>query len=147
MRTKFILVILIISSFQLFGQQEKFFINDSLCDFQKVACWQLTYNAGSSEYKNSDLEIYNAEIISNQLVISISYGGGCGSVYLKLYVRNPINLVNEDKVELIPEFIDNDHCKAIRSRKVCFDLDPLLKGRKKPVYVKIGTYNLSIQTK
>lgn len=147
MKIPFILTVFIFSTFHLFGQEEKFFVNDSLFDFQTETCWPLTKKFQLTEFKNYDFQIRKAEIVDNHLVLNISYGGGCGPVYLKLYVDNSFDLTKESIIQLFPEFIDNDICKAIRYRQVCFDLDILLKERKNPLLLKIGTYNLTIPAK
>ncbi len=148
MRTTYILTVLLLSTFHLFGQEQKFFVNDSLFDFQTDICWPLTKKLQSTELKNNhDFEIQKAEIINNNLQLDIYYGGGCGNVYLKLYVDNSIDLTNELKIQLFPEFQDNDMCKAIKYRRVCFDLDTLLKGRKNQLLLKIGKYDLTIPAK
>jgi hypothetical protein len=143
----FILTLFIISTIHLFGQEEKFFVNDSLFDFQTETCWPLTKQFNLTEFKNYDFQIRKAEILDNHLVLDISYGGGCGLVYLKLYVDNSFDLTNESIIQLFPEFIDNDLCMAIRYCRICFDLETLLKGRKNPLLLKIGKYDLTIPRK
>lgn len=147
MKIPFILTVFVFSTFHLFGQEEKFFVNDNLFDFQTETCWPLTKKLQLTEFKNFDFQILKAEITDNHLVLNISYGGGCGPVYLKLYVNNSFDLKNESMIQLFPEFRDNDMCKAIRYRKVCFDLDELLKGRTNSLLLKIGKYDLSIPAK
>lgn len=66
----------------MIGQEQQFFINDSLVDFNVENCWSLTKKFQVKEFNNYDFEISNIEIIENQLFLYISYGGGCGNVYL-----------------------------------------------------------------
>jgi hypothetical protein len=147
MKPLLILTAFIISTFRLSGQEEMFFVNDSLFDFQSETCWPLTRKFQVTEFDNYEFQIPKAEIKDNRLVLDIRYGGGCGQVYLKLYVDNSYDLTNEPIIQLFPEFGDNDMCKAIVHRTVCFDLDTLLKGRKRALLLKIGKFDLTIPTK
>ena len=147
MRILFILTVFVFSTFHLFGQEENFIINDSSFDFQTETCWPLTKKFQVTEFQNHEFQIRTAEIVDNHLVLDISYGGGCGPVYLKMYVDNSFDLTNGPIIQLFPEFLDNDFCQAIRYRKVCFDLDALLKGRKNALLLKIGKYDLTVPVK
>lgn len=135
------------STLKMIGQEQQFFINDSLVDFNVESCWSLTKKFQVKEFKNFEFDISKIEIIDNQLFLYISYGGGCGNVYLKLYVDDSYDLLNEPIIRLFPEFIDRDFCKAIRWRKVCFDIEFLLKNRTRPLLLQIGKHTQIIPIK
>lgn len=135
------------TTLSIFGQEQQFFINDSLVDFQSDKCWTLIEKVNASNVNNYDFSIENIEIIDNNLNLDISYGGGCGPVHLKLYVDNSYDLINEPIIRLYPEFLDSDFCKAIKYRKVCFDLNLLLKGRTKQLLLQIDKYKKIITIK
>lgn len=141
MKSVFLIIVLFISTLKMIGQEQQFFINDSLVDFNIESCWSLTKKYQVKEFENFEFEITKIEIIDNQLILYIDYGGGCGNVYLKLYVDDSYDLLNEPIIRLFPEFIDNDFCKAIKWRKVCFDIEVLLKNRTRPLLLQVGNHD------
>ncbi|MBV6483701.1 MAG: hypothetical protein KFKLKKLM_00153 [Flavobacteriales bacterium] len=140
MKSLFLILMFFISTLRMIGQEQHFFINDSLVDFNVEKCWSLTKKFQVKEFKNFDFEISKIEIINNKLILYVDYGGGCGNVHLKLYIDDSYDLLNEPIINLFPEFIDHDSCKAIRYRKICFDVEFLLKNRTRPLLLQIGTH-------
>ena len=145
MKILFLIVTLLSTTSHLFGQGQYFFINDSSVDWRNENCWPLTKYFKLTEFNNHEFRIQKTEIIDNHLTLNISYGGGCGKVFLKLFMDTTLDLINESVIQLFPQFIDNDMCKALIHRKVCFDLDFILKGKKKPFLLKIGEIEISIK--
>ena len=71
---------------------------------------------------NDDFDIINASISTNNLNLTIEYGGGCGNIYYDLVTGN-------DYLETIPiqknirlAFDDNDNCEAGIELELSFDL-------------------------
>jgi hypothetical protein len=124
--------------------QKGFFVNDSLVNFENETCWSLTKKSQLlKEFPNYELNIKKAEIIDSSLNLTLVYGGGCGSAFLKLFVDSLIDLTNESIIRLYPEFSDYDLCKASLHKDVCFDLRILLDRRKKPLLIKFGKYDIT----
>jgi hypothetical protein len=120
-----------------------FFVNDSLVDYTDKTCWSLTKRNQPKELSNHGLDIKTAEIIDSSMKFTFTYGGGCGSAYLKLCVDSLTDLTNESIIRLYPEFLDYDLCMASFQKDVCFDLRILLNGRKKPLLIKFDKYVLT----
>lgn len=145
MRTTFFLTIcFIISTFQVFPQ---LYINDSLVNYDQKYCSTLTIGAYNSEIYNGEFRIKSAEFSDNCLSIDFSYGGGCGQVYLRMFVDTSVDFINQSVIHLFPQFIDNDQCESMRYGNAYFNLDLLMKKQKKPFGLIIGGYDKTITLK
>lgn len=144
MRTTFYLtIIFLLSTFQLFGQ---LYVNDSLINYDNKYCSTITIERYNSEISKGDFRINSVDFTDNCLSIDFSYGGGCGQAHLRMLVDTSVDFINQPIINLFPQFIDNDICKAIKYRTAYFDLDPLLK-KKKSFILKIEGYDKTITIK
>lgn len=160
MRLIYIISLLILISSQSFGQGSGSFnldslskirglyVNDTLVNNLDDRYWTLSVKADSSNIQlNNEFGILGARIINDFLSISFYYGGGCGPVYLRLYFNESINFSNDPVIELFPEFIDKDSCRAIKFGYANFDINKLTENRIKPLKIKIGQYELNVPLK
>ena len=122
-----------------------FYVNDTLVNYREERCWALSVKADTTNILvNREFGILNAQIINKHLNLEFTYGGGCGPVYLRLYVNESINIYNDPVIELFPEFIDKDPCKALRFGTSNFDINGLIAKRKKPLIIKVWEYKLNV---
>ena len=147
MKTKILIVFFICNAFIGFAQSNEhgwhFYLNDSLVDFDNQTCWPLAKTGAKPPVSKDELEIVNAEIVKNHLVLNFNYGGGCGSAYLKVFVDSTTDFLNASSIQLRTQFVDQDMCKANIFLNVCFNLSPLLRERKSRLNLKIDKFDLS----
>lgn len=67
-------------------------------------------------------DLIQMSINGNCLNLVIGYDGGCGNTTLLLYYNSIDKSTIPAKLHLIPQFIDNDPCRAIESDTLQFDL-------------------------
>ncbi|MFC2130849.1 hypothetical protein ACFLSQ_05395 [Bacteroidota bacterium] len=91
--------------------------NNSNCDQEIIADDSLFANA-----PDDDFEFVNAEIKGNCLEITISYGGGCGEIELKLIDSEKIIETYPPQRDIRLSFKDEDYCKALIHKNISFDL-------------------------
>lgn len=124
-----------------FGQH-RFFINDTLTLAEEGDghCWSLIYaQRPDSLLTNTDLAIREAGIREGYLKLNFTYGGGCGTSHFKL-LTDTSGIQALSRLDLYIDFKDEDMCEAMFYKKACFDLNPLREKIKKPVTIKIATY-------
>lgn len=138
--------IFILAMLASFGQN-KFYVNCTLITAEnRDKCWPITptNNLIYDSLTQIGLSISKAEINDNCLVIRISFGCGCGSVYMKLFSK--WKTFNDEKVlQLIPDFLDYDLCRANCTRKISFDLSPYIQKYPKPFKLIIENFEFIIE--
>ena len=132
------ILIFVCISLVSFGQRG-FYINDtSVTNYN--TCWALTKSDKMSDtVHNYGFNIRSAEIIENILKLDIEYGGGCGEVFLKLFVDTTQNY-KTSVIKLFPEFKDNDMCKAGIYGTFCFNLKELKNKYGVGLRFQVGTF-------
>lgn len=162
LKTIHFIIVFALSTFHLFGQVNQpiekdtlkkmgtivqFFINDTPIDNEWKNCFALTKGFQIKDIITNDMKLEGAEIINGCLKIDLTYGCGCGPIYLKLFVDTTIDLINEPAIHLFPQFADLDFCKALCQCSVYFDLSSIIDRRKKPLIIQIGKFNLTMLQK
>jgi hypothetical protein len=69
--------------------------------------------------------IDTVQISNDSIIISISYGGGCGTVVANLYDAEAIAESNPVQRSIRLSFKDNDNCEALVKRDYAFNLKPV----------------------
>ncbi len=143
MKKSLILLFVIFVSTSLFSQNEKIVAIDTakpLCYYMKIGHKLLSFDNGDFKIRNVS---YNGECLK----IDYTYGGGCGTSFLDIYVDEISDFKNETMIHLYPHFKDEDTCKALKYASSTYNLDMLLKDRVKPLAVKVGDFDKIITIK
>lgn len=138
-----LLALLFLTSFKMLAQNEQSFVKDTL----KPLCFDMKSGYKLLTFDNKEFKILNVVYIDSTLQIEYSYGGGCGKSFLDIYVDHMNDFKNDELIPLYPKFIDEDTCKAIKRRKVCFNVEELLKDHSKPLAFKIIGYDKIVKIK
>ena len=79
------------------------------------------FNSATSD----DFDFTDVEIVGDSLKITISYGGGCGDIDIKLIDYEDImeSYPAQRNIRLI--LIDEDPCEALLTKEFSFDLTPI----------------------
>lgn len=137
------LFLLLFLNVSIFSQNEKIILADTsipLCYYMKIGHKLLSFDNGDFEIRNVS---YNGECLK----IDYSYGGGCGTSFLDIYVDEISDFKNETMIHLYPHFKDEDTCKALKYDSSTYNLDLLLKDRVKPLAVKVGDFDKIVTIK
>ena len=70
------------------------------------------------------INIDSLNINGNCLDVFVSYSGGCGEVKFNMYYTNLVQNSFPPQTAIYLSFEDNDHCRAIETKKLTFDLEP-----------------------
>ena len=143
MKIKLLAFLLLFSGVHLFGQNDKVIASDTL----KALCFEMKIGHKLLTFENKEFKIINAEYANNTLIVEYSYSGGCGKSFLDIYLDSMNDFKNDELIPLYPKFMDEDTCKAIKYRKVCFNVDALLKDHTKPMALRIIGYDKIIKIK
>lgn len=143
MKIKFILLFLIIFSVKSFSQTEKKIPLDTL----KPLCYDMKSGYKLLTFENKEFKILNVVYVDSTLQIEYSYSGGCGKSFLDIYADQMNDFKNDQVIPLYPKFMDEDKCESLLRKKVCFNVDALLKDHTKPLAFKIMGYDKIIKIK
>lgn len=141
---KYLLILMLFVSELNFAQTMKFYVNDTLANFENTNCWSSQFINGfpkDSIYHPLDAELTQ---IGNCIQIKFSHGGGCGNSYFKMYVDTS-QLTTHSTIKLYPNFISNDYCEMLCLRRIKFDISQVFSNRKSPISVLLAETNKSIQ--
>lgn len=116
-------------------------------DTLKPLCYEMKSGYKLLTFDNKEFKILNVVYVDSTLQIEYSYGGGCGKSFLDIYVDQMNDFKNDELIPLYPKFNDEDTCKAIRYKKVCFNLNDLMRGHTKPLAFKIMGYDKIVKIK
>jgi hypothetical protein len=125
----------------------QYFVNDTLVEIGNDHCWSLTHRFNAPYLGNVFNKIIHAEIVGNNLKLTINLGGGCGDNYFRLLLDNSFDIINDSIIRLSPETKSDDPCFADFSITFCFSLEELIVVRNKPLILKIGEFDLIIDKK
>ncbi len=101
------------------------------CDRQTNNCPILIQNVSATDFLMDLYWINEIEIVEDQLLINVSYGGGCEQHDFLLISSN--TNINEDGDQLDALFLshdaNNDLCEAlILEHQLCFDISNIING-------------------
>lgn len=136
------LILLVVNSYG----QSNLFVNDTLVTAENSEnCMTIfSLNNQVDTVVPSDMFVTEISINDSCLSIDIGYGGGCGNVYLKLFYIFETDSTN-NKLTLKPYFIDKDYCKALRYRRINFDIRKIKKKYSTPFILRIGRFEKMIK--
>ena len=102
------------------------------CDKQTSNCPSLIQNVSPSDFPMDLYGINEIEIVENQLLINVSYGGGCEQHDFLVVSSN--TQINDDGNQIDALFLshnaNNDGCFAeILEHQLCFDISNILNGQ------------------
>ena len=102
------------------------------CDKQTSNCPSLIQNVSTSDFPMDLYGINEIEIVENQLLINVSYGGGCEQHDFLVLSSN--TQINDDGNQIDALFLshdaNNDGCEAlIIENHLCFDISNILNGQ------------------
>lgn len=137
MKRNSIVIFILLFSSSLFSQNEKAIPLDTL----KPLCYELKTDYKLLSFDNGDFSIRNVSYNGECLKIDYSYGGGCGTTFLDIYVDEITDFKNETMIHLYPNFKDEDTCLALRYDSSTYNLEMLLKDRVKPLAVQVGDFD------
>ena len=101
------------------------------CDLQTNNCPILIQNVSTTDFLMDLYGINEIEIVEDQLLINVSYGGGCEQHDFLLISSN--TNINEEGDQLDALFLshdsNNDVCEAlIIEHQLCFDISNIMNG-------------------
>ena len=102
------------------------------CDKQTSNCPSLIQNVSTSDFPMDLYGINEIEIIEDQLLINVSYGGGCEQHdFLVISSNTQINdYGNQIDALFLSHDANNDVCFAeILEHQLCFDISNILNGQ------------------
>lgn len=143
MKKSVLLLFVLFVSTALFSQNEKIAPVDTL----KHVCYEMKIGYKLLSFDNGDFKIRNVSYTGECLKIDYSYGGGCGTSFLDIYVDEITDFKNETLIYLYPHFKDEDTCKALKYSSSTYNLEMLLKDRVKPLAVMVGGFDKIITIK
>lgn len=143
MKKSFLLLFVLFVSTSLFSQSEKTIAVDTA----KPLCYDMKIGYKLLSFDNGDFKIRNVSYNSECLKIDYTYGGGCGTSFLDIYVDEITDFKNETMIHLYPQFKDEDTCKALKYANSTYSMEMLLKDRVKPLAVKVGDFDKIIKIK
>jgi hypothetical protein len=92
---------------------------------QENSCAPLKLLSGSPDSLRVDYcQIDSVYIDGDCLVLSLTYGGGCGETEFKLFRTQSVLESFPPQTSLLYSFVDNDPCRALETKTLRFDLTP-----------------------
>ena len=143
MKKGILLFLALFFSVSLFSQTEKTVAQDTV----KPLCYQMKTGYKLLSFDNGDFQIRHVSFNGECLKIDYSYGGGCGTTFLDIYLDAVIDFKNETLIYLYPHFKDEDTCKALKYSSSTYSLEILLKDRVKPLAVMVSGFDKTITIK
>jgi hypothetical protein len=107
-------------------------------------CREIIINPDFNSYQKDNFDLQNTALDNGKLYLTISYGGGCGSPLYELVATPTFMESNPVQVGIMLSFTDNDPCRALVTKQLCFDLTPLGKLYEKSYQTGHGTIHLRI---
>jgi hypothetical protein len=112
----------------------------------KQHIWELySYNSVSQIFDSHEayVSVIGLVIETNKLTVDITYTGGCGDYYFKLYEKYEM-VDGVPNVSLLPLVLNNDKCELIQLETIHFDLTKIRAKYKPPYKLKIGRFESMI---
>lgn len=82
------------------------------------------FNNGSSD----PFTLIGAKINGNNLEVEVEYGGGCGGAEFELVWNGALMKSMPPKVAMVVLLKDEDYCKALVRKTICFDIHKIYNG-------------------
>jgi len=137
-----VFLFILFSTATSFGQRN-FFVNDSLqTEKNKSKTWELySYNSISQKFDSHEayVSVIGLAITPAKLIVDITYRGGCGDYYFKLYEKYEL-IDGVPTVNLLPLVVNNDKCELIQLETINFDFTKIRAKYTKPFKLKIGRF-------
>lgn len=80
----------------------------------------------NNEFPNDSYIINNVSIYQNQIIVSLSYSGGCGGAEFIAIWNGMLMKSYPPKANIELRLRDNDDCEALVNEKVYIDITPLI---------------------
>jgi hypothetical protein len=141
-KTISIFVFIILATTFVFGQRN-FFVNDTLrTEKNSLNTWELyAYNSIAQKFDSHEayVSVIGFAIKSDKMVVDITYRGGCGDYYFKLYEKFEM-IDGVPTVSLLPLVLQNDKCELVQLETIYYDFTRLRAKYEKPFNLKIGRF-------
>lgn len=86
---------------------------------------QILVDPSQFDDPSDDFLLEDVEVVNDSIILAIRYGGGCGTIDYQLVSDGAFKESNPVQVNVKLIFKDDDHCEALLSKKLVFDLTPL----------------------
>lgn len=98
-------------------------------------------------YINSDDPFYlnNAKVLGNDLLVDVSYGGGCGHVNFTLVSGGIFMESDPVQTNIYLNLEDSDPCEAFITKQLVFDLSELAQRYRESYQVSHGIIMLNLR--
>jgi hypothetical protein len=107
-------------------------------------CGTIEIDPGAVDQSTDSYSVKSAIAEQGKLFITLQYGGGCGGASATLKTHGAYMESIPVQLQLILDFKDDDHCKAIIQNEFCFDLTPIAAQYKAAYQTNSGTILLRI---
>ncbi|MDD4993245.1 MAG: hypothetical protein PHR83_13545 [Paludibacter sp.] len=141
-----IFVFILLSSSVMFGQRN-FYVNDTLqTEKNKLKVEEIyAYNSISRIFDSQEAyaSVIGLVVEGNKITVDITYKGGCGDYFFKLYEKYEL-IDTVPTVSLLPLVVNTDKCTLIQLETIYFDISHIKEKYKLPVRLKIGRFETMI---
>jgi hypothetical protein len=143
MKTSISIFLFVLLSCTISFGQRNFFVNDTLqTEKNNKSIREIyAYNSISQIFDSHQayVSIIGLTVVDNMLVVDITYRGGCGDYYFKLYEKYEI-VDGVPNVSLLPLVVQDDKCELIQLETINFDFTKIRAKYKKPFILKLGRF-------
>jgi len=141
-----IFLFILLSCTSLFGQRS-FYVNDTLQTEKNKRNVQeiYAYNSITKTFDSHEayVSVIGLVVEGNKITVDITYIGGCGDYFFKLYEKYEV-IDEVPTVCLLPLVVNNDECKLIQLETMYFDISQIKSINKLPIKLKIGRFETMI---
>jgi len=147
MKTSITLFLFVLLSCSATYGQRSFYVNDTLqTEKNKLNVQQIyAYNSITRIFDSQEAyaSVIGLVVEGNKITVDITYKGGCGDYYFKLYEKYEL-IDTVPTVSLMPLVVNNDTCDLIQLETIYFDILHIKEKYKLPVRLKIGRFEIMI---
>lgn len=137
------LSLLVLSSITFSFGQRNFFVNDTLrTEKNKLNTWELnSYNSITQVFDSHEayVSVIGLVVAEDKLMVDITYRGGYGDYYFKLYEKYEM-VDGVPNVSLLPLVVNNDKGVLIQLETIYFDFTRIRAKYKPPFKLKLGRF-------
>lgn len=95
----------------------------------KPACNSYIVDADLYNADSDPFELKDARLEGKNLMIDVEYGGGCGGADFTLAHNGIMTKSLPPQMTLKLHLTDNDHCRALVQKTLCYDISQLYGGK------------------
>lgn len=95
----------------------------------KPACDSYTLDTALYNAESDPFELKDARLEGKNLMIDVQYGGGCGGADFVLAYNGIMAKSLPPQMTLKLHLTDNDHCRALVQKTLCYDVSQLYGGK------------------